>query len=132
MRKAIKVPTTNLAIKGLNCHQASAIVDMGVDQLRSQFSADQSLHFDCIVNGRIVDRATYGTGDSSLVWNILVEVAGLYIVCAIALFAAWYYLFRRGASARDVFYWGALALIVPFIGPIVTMLMYWFTRRNDG
>ena len=132
MRKAIKVPTTNIEVTGINCHQARAIVSAGVDQLRSQFPADPSLIFDCIVNGRIVDSTTYGNVDSSLVWDILVEVAGLYIICAIALFAAWYYLLRRGASARDFFYWGALALIVPFIGPIVTLIMYRFSARNDG
>ena len=132
MRKAIKVPTTSIEVTGINCHQASAIVSAGVDQLRSQFSADPSLIFDCIVNGQIVDSITFGNVDSSFVWDILVEVAGLYIICAIALFAAWYYLLWRGASARDFFYWGALALIVPFVGPIVTMIMYRFSARNDG
>lgn len=132
MRKAIKVPTTRLEVTGINCHIARAIVNGGVDQLRSQFSDDLSLNFDCIVNGRIVNSTTYGIRDSSLGWEILVEVGGLYIICGTALFAAWYYLFRRGASARDFFYWGALALIVPFIGPIVTMIMYRFTARNDG
>jgi len=126
------MPTTNIEVTGINCHQARAIVSAGVDHLRSQFLADPSLIFDCIVNGQIVDSTKYGNVDSSLVWDILVEVAGLYIICSIALFAAWYYLLRRGASARDFFYWGALALIVPILGPLVTIIFYRFSARNHG
>ena len=69
----------------------------------------------------------YSPGPS--VWQ---EALGLFVVNALLLVAACFYLHRRGASPRDVFYWGALALIVPILGPLVTIIFYRFATRNDG
>ena len=63
---------------------------------------------------------------------VLPEALGLYVLGVILFFIAWYYLYRKGASPRDVFYWGALALIVPILGPLVTIIFYRFATRNDG
>ncbi len=50
-------------------------------------------------------------------------------VCFILLpLVAWVYMYRKGAAARDLIFWGVISLVIPLLGPIAAML---YIRRQD-
>ena len=40
---------------------------------------------------------------------------------------AWVYLYRTGAAARDMLFWGVVCIFVPIVGPIAAIL---YMRRR--
>lgn len=124
------MPTIKIELTGINCGYVPRILKAGAEQVQASLSEGLAVNYTCSRSS--TDFMGGSIGEVSPGTPVMTGVAGLYIVCALALLAALYYLYRKDASARDVFYWGALALIVPFIGPIVTMIMYRITARNDG
>ena len=55
-------------------------------------------------------------GPSELV-IVLLQIAFL----ALPLLA-WVYMYRQGAAARDLIFWGVLCVVIPILGPIAAML----------
>ena len=126
------MPTINIELDGINCGIARRILEAGVKQALETLSEGLAVSYTCSRNATDYTGGYMAFGEVSSHTPVMTLVAGLYILCTLALLSALCYLYRRGASTRDFFYWGALALIVPFIGPIVTMIMYRFSARNDG
>lgn len=62
-------------------------------------------------------------GEPLIIDALIVVVAGL-------LLAAWIYMYRQGASARDFIFWGAIAYFIPVLGPIAVLV--YFRRRSIG
>ena len=126
------MPTTQIELTGISCHITGRIIDAGVDQVGQLFSDGDVFNYRCIANewnssgGSIAFEQTYFRPPE---WMGFVVI---YVFCVLMLLATFYYLRRRQASPRDVFYWGALALIVPVLGPLVVLLFYRFAARNDG
>ena len=44
--------------------------------------------------------------------------------------AAWIYLYRSGAAARDMIFWGAIVLLIPVLGPIATLIFFRNRRKT--
>ena len=126
------MPTIKIELTGINCGYAPRILEAGIERVQESLSEGLALNYTCSRNSTDFLGGSITVGKVSTDTPAMTSVAGLYIVCALVLLAALYYLYRRGASARDVFYWGALALIVPFLGPLVTLIFYRFAARNYG
>lgn len=60
-------------------------------------------------------------GEPLIVDALVLGVAGL-------LLAAWIYMYRQGAAARDFIFWGAIAYFIPVLGPIAVFV--YFRRRS--
>ncbi len=45
---------------------------------------------------------------------------------------AWLYLYLRGATARDLIFWGAIILFIPVLGPIIALLGFTAMRRHKS
>jgi len=45
-------------------------------------------------------------------------------------FIAWVYLYRQGAPARDLIFWGAIALFIPVLGPLAAFIGFRARRRQ--
>lgn len=41
---------------------------------------------------------------------------------------AWVYMYRKGAAARDLIFWGVLCVVIPIVAPLLAMF---FTRRGS-
>ena len=46
----------------------------------------------------------------------------LYCAMFALTVAAWIYLYRSGAAARDMIFWGVIVLLIPVLGPIATLI----------
>ena len=57
---------------------------------------------------------------------LVVGVLGLSHV--VLMLAAWIYLYRKAATARDLIFWGAIVYFIPFLGAIATF--GYFRHRN--
>lgn len=44
--------------------------------------------------------------------------------------AAWIYLYRSGAAARDMIFWGVIVLLIPVLGPIATLIFFRNRRKT--
>lgn len=44
------------------------------------------------------------------------------VVLALLPLIAWVYMYRQNAQARDLIFWGVIALAIPLLGPIAAML----------
>ena len=62
-------------------------------------------------------------GEPLIVDVLIFGAAGL-------LLAAWIYMYRQGASARDLIFWGAIAFFIPILGPI-TVFVYFRHRSRQ-
>lgn len=60
-------------------------------------------------------------GEPLIVDALVFGVAGL-------LLAAWIYMYRQGAAARDIIFWGLIAYFIPILGPIAVFV--YFRRRG--
>ncbi len=58
--------------------------------------------------------------------SILIQVYPFVFILLPLL--AWIYLYRKGAEARDLIFWGVISLVIPLLGPIAAML---YIRRRD-
>ena len=125
------MPTISIELSGIDCLDAANIIRSGVDQVRHLFSDGDVINYMCTESwggkkrGAIQIEPDYWSPE-------LLGVAEFYILCLFALLAAFYFLHRRRASTRDVFYWGALALIVPILGPLITIVFYGLATRQNG
>ena len=113
------MPTIDIELTGINCGDARQILQAGAESAQQLLSEGFALDYICNRNATDFSGGSIQIGQVNLDMPVMTVVAGLYIVCALVLLAALYYLHRRGATTRDVFYWGALALIVPILGPLV-------------
>lgn len=43
---------------------------------------------------------------------------------------AWIALYVRGAEARDLLFWGAIAVVIPILGPLAASIFALRLRRN--
>ncbi|MCY4466302.1 MAG: hypothetical protein OXE46_12275 [Chloroflexi bacterium] len=41
---------------------------------------------------------------------------------------AWMYLYRKGATARDLIFWGVICILIPIAGPLLAMF---YIRRSS-
>ncbi len=123
------MPTIEIELTGMNCGHAPHILQAGVEQAQQSLSEGLAINYTCSRNTGFMGGSI---GEVSADTPVMTGVAGLYIVCTLVLLAALYFLYRKGASERDVFYWGALALLVPFLGPLVVLIFYRFAARNNG
>lgn len=126
------MPTTQIELTGISCHVARRIIDAGVDQLRQLFSDGDVFSYSCNANewNETVGSISFGqTYPHPPDWIGFVVI---YALCVLVLQASLQYLRHNGASVRDLFYWGALALIVPFLGPLVVLLFYRISARSNG
>ena len=126
------MPTTQIELTGISCHKAARIISEGVDQVRHLFSDGDALNYHCIVNEWNSTSGTIAFGEISFRPLEGLGFLAIYVLSVIMLLAALKFLHRKGASPRDVFYWGALALLVPFLGPLVVLIFYRFAARNNG
>ena len=127
------MPTIHIDLSGLNCRVVQSIFDAAFDELSYALSkVIDAVYYSCEVAGVKSAWGEFHPGIYSPRPSIWLEVFGLYVFGVILLFIAWYFLYSRRASTRDVFYWGALALIVPFLGPLITIIFYRFAARNHG
>lgn len=127
------MPTIHIELSGLNCRIGSDIFDAAFDVMSEALSAVvDTVYYSCKVSDSTSSWGEFHPGLYSPEPFVWPEALGLYLLSLILFFIAWYNLYRKGASPRDVFYWGALALIVPILGPLVTIILYRFAARNDG
>lgn len=126
------MPTIEIELTGMNCGHAPRILEAGIKRVQESLSEGLALNYTCNRNSTDFTGGSITVGEVSPDISVMTGVAGLYILCVLALLATLYYLYIRGASARDVFYWGALSLIVPFLGPLVTFILYRFAVPNNG
>ncbi len=52
-----------------------------------------------------------------------VVILGLVIVYG-PMLGAWLYLYRKGAEARDLIFWGMLSLLIPILGPLAVFAFF--------
>ena len=126
------MPTINIELTGISCGYARPILQAGARHAQDLLSEGLAVNYTCNRNSTDFMGGSIRVGGISSDTPVMTWVAGLYIFCALALLAALFYLYRRDASARDFFYWGGLSLTVPFLGPLITLILYRFTARNDG
>jgi len=126
------MPTIKIELTGINCGDARQILRAGVEHVQQQLSEGLALNYRCNRNATDFSAGSVVFGQVDPEFPVMTGVAALYAVCALVLLAVLFYLYRRRASTRDVFYWGALALIVPFLGPLITIIFYRFAARNHG
>ncbi|MDE2856120.1 MAG: hypothetical protein OXN88_18255 [Chloroflexota bacterium] len=127
------MPTIHIELSGLNCRIVENIFDAAFDELSYALSkVVDTVYYSCEAQGVTSAWGEFHPGIYSPRPSVWLEVLVLYVLSVIMLFAALYILWRKGASPRDVFYWGAFALIVPFLGPMVTLIFYRFAARNHG
>lgn len=126
------MPTINIELTRINCGDARQILQDGAENVQRQLSEGLALNYRCNRNATDFSGGSISIGQVDAELPAMTIVAGLYIVCALVLMAALFYLYRKGVSPRDVFYWGALALIVLFLGPLITIIFYRFAARNNG
>lgn len=52
-----------------------------------------------------------------------VEFLSLAILASLILVPlSWIALYRRGAEARDLIFWGAISVVVPLLGPLAALV----------
>lgn len=126
------MPTINIESNDISCMAASEFIRAGADQLRHLFTDGDSINHTCTnIMGGLQSGSIYFGQDyhRQPEWMGFVVI---YALCVLMLLAAFYFLHRKGASPRDVFYWGALSLIVPILGPLVTVVFCGLAARNNG
>ncbi len=126
------MPTTHIELTGISCQIAGRILDAGVDQVRHLFADGDVLNYRCIANEWNTTSGSFAFGQASVEPPEWMGFVLVYVFCVLMLLVAFYHLKRRRASPRDVFYWGALAMLVPILGPLVTLVFYRFAAQNNG
>ena len=127
------MPTIHIELSGLNCRIVQHIFDAAFEKLSYELSkVVDAVYYSCEVGGVKSAWGEFHPGIYSPRPSVWIVVLGLFVLSVTMLFAAWCFLYRRRASSRDVFYWGALALIVPILGPLVTIFFYGMATRNNG
>lgn len=105
-----------------NCDVVGRIIEAGIDDT---LPAVSSLEWTCIETAPDAAGGLHSgmVGFApSFVAIELTMLAGLLSFVLIPL--AWIALYRRGAPARDLLFWGALAVVIPLLGPLVALLFY--------
>ncbi len=139
------MPETILNVVTDNCAFVAEIVDAGINQFVAKLSdANMRINWSCIENGAVLHNGSYGAGanaaSNSNGWSSIppIDLAKLTvrydIVEAVAPLAGplalillpitWIALYRRGAPARDMLFWGAIAVVIPVLGPLATFIFY--------
>ncbi len=127
------MPTIHIKFSGLDCRIGEDIFNAAFDTMSYTLSeVVDAVYYSCEIAGVKSAWGEFHPGIYTPRPSIWQEVFGLVVLNTIILFAAWFYLYRRGACPRQIFYWGALALIVPFLGPLITVIFYRFAARNNG
>lgn len=55
-------------------------------------------------------------------------LGALVLSHVVLMLAAWIYLYRKAAAARDFIFWGAIVYFVPYLGAIAVFV--YFRHRN--
>ena len=139
------MPETILNVTTENCRFVGEIIDAGVNQFVEKLSdANILINWACIENGDVLHNGSRASGAYSasnlngwqsippidlakltVRYDIVEAVAPLAVPLAFVLLPiAWIYLYRRGASTREMLFWGAIAAALPILGPLVTMIFY--------
>lgn len=126
------MPTTQIELTGISCHIAGRIIRAGVEQLGQLFSDGDVFTYNCIANDWNETAGSISFGQTYPHPPDWIGFVVIYALCVLALLTSLRYLRRSGASVRDFFYWGALALIVPVLGPLVVLFFYRVAARNNG
>ncbi len=138
-RRRFQLPDLTFEVTTNNCDIADQIIEAGLDYYVGYFP---DVRYACIENSDVVVAGFIEANlDNYYHWYYrpIAEltsldlpfdlIAGIMPVALLLIPLVWVYLYRSGASTRDMLFWGAITVAVPLLGPLAALIFY--RRRGD-